>query len=162
MGFCADAIDSGVCLCVNLMKNKGERVFCITRYAIAQRPGQHLREEGDVERVADEIIARRFASAQIGQVHHMVECEEGDAERQPDLRHRHGRHAVAQQPVQGVAELRSGLRGKIGELECLPEYRVELVCADEYIRPAITALRAAHPYETPAFDLSLLVDSEDF
>ncbi len=52
--------------------------------------------------------------------------------------------------------------GKAGELECLPEYRVELVCADEYIRPAIAALRAAHPYETPAFDLSLLVDSEDF
>ncbi len=52
--------------------------------------------------------------------------------------------------------------GKVGMLECLPEYRVELVCADEYIQPAITALRAAHPYEEPAYDVSLLVDSEDF
>jgi hypothetical protein len=52
--------------------------------------------------------------------------------------------------------------GKTGELECLPEYRVELVCADEYIRATIEALRAVHPYEEPAFDLSLLVDSEVF
>lgn len=52
--------------------------------------------------------------------------------------------------------------GKADELACLPEYRVELVCADEYIRATIEALRAAHPYEEPAFDLSLLVDSEVF
>ncbi len=52
--------------------------------------------------------------------------------------------------------------GKIGELECLPEYRVEMVCADEYIQATITALRAAHPYQELAFDLSLLVNPEDF
>lgn len=52
--------------------------------------------------------------------------------------------------------------GKTGELEYLPEYRVELVCAAEYIRATIAALRAAHPYEEPAFELSPLVNPEDF
>lgn len=51
--------------------------------------------------------------------------------------------------------------GKTDELACLPEYRVEMVCCDEYIRATIAALHAAHPYEEPAFDLSLLVNSED-
>lgn len=50
--------------------------------------------------------------------------------------------------------------GEVGKQEFLPEYRVELVCAEQYIRAAIAALRAAHPYEEPAFDVSLLVDSE--
>lgn len=38
-------------------------------------------------------------------------------------------------------------------LEALPEYRVEMVCADEFIRAAVSALRLAHPYEEPAFDV---------
>lgn len=42
--------------------------------------------------------------------------------------------------------------GQTGEIERVDEYRVELVCADELIRPAIAALRAAHPYEEPAYD----------
>ena len=33
------------------------------------------------------------------------------------------------------------------------EYRVELVCEDDLIQQAITALRQAHPYEEPAFDV---------
>lgn len=33
------------------------------------------------------------------------------------------------------------------------EYRVELVCEDNIIQQAITALRQAHPYEEPAFDV---------
>lgn len=52
--------------------------------------------------------------------------------------------------------------GRCGELTCVPEYRVEMVCAGEYIHDTMTALRAAHPYEEPAIDLSLLVNSEDF
>lgn len=50
--------------------------------------------------------------------------------------------------------------GQVGECEQLPEYRVELVCAGEYIRASIAALVAAHPYETPAYDVSLLLDVE--
>ena len=50
--------------------------------------------------------------------------------------------------------------GVEGQLEYLPEYRVEMVCADEHINQAITALRAAHPYEEPAFDVWRLANSE--
>ncbi|HCS64403.1 MAG TPA: NGG1p interacting factor NIF3 [Cellvibrio sp.] len=44
------------------------------------------------------------------------------------------------------------------QLEILPEYRVEMVCADELIVAAISALRASHPYEEPAFDVWRLTD----
>jgi len=46
------------------------------------------------------------------------------------------------------------------QLEILPEYRVEMVCVDELIHAAISALRAAHPYEEPAFDVWRLADLE--
>jgi hypothetical protein len=43
--------------------------------------------------------------------------------------------------------------GTPGQLEQVAEYRVEMLCADEHIRAAIAALRSAHPYEEPAFDV---------
>jgi len=43
-------------------------------------------------------------------------------------------------------------------LEKVSEYRVELVCADACIADAVAALKAAHPYEEPAFDVTRLVD----
>ncbi len=43
--------------------------------------------------------------------------------------------------------------GEAGEETRLPEYRVELVVADELARPVLAALRQAHPYEEPAWDL---------
>ncbi|GGB36225.1 hypothetical protein GCM10011502_06610 [Oceanisphaera marina] len=54
--------------------------------------------------------------------------------------------------------------GQAGALEQVAEVRVELVCDDALIRPAIAALRKAHPYEEPAFDvwqLSDLMHSEE-
>ncbi len=48
--------------------------------------------------------------------------------------------------------------GRQGALERVPEYRVELVCTDDLIRSAIAALRAAHPYEEPAYDVWKLAD----
>ncbi|ROQ20431.1 hypothetical protein EDC38_1036 [Marinimicrobium koreense] len=48
--------------------------------------------------------------------------------------------------------------GRQGEVERVAEYRVELVCADDLIRPAISALRAAHPYEEPAYDVWQLAE----
>lgn len=42
--------------------------------------------------------------------------------------------------------------GKQGELETVPEYRVEMVCDKEYIYAAIEALKMTHPYEEPAFE----------
>ena len=43
--------------------------------------------------------------------------------------------------------------GRQGELEKVKEYRVELVCCDSVIRQAVAALKAAHPYEEPAYDI---------
>jgi hypothetical protein len=42
--------------------------------------------------------------------------------------------------------------GQAGVVERVPEYRVELICADEWVAAVTVALRAAHPYEEPAFD----------
>ena len=48
--------------------------------------------------------------------------------------------------------------GQLNTLERLSEYRVEMVCADDYIQQVVLALRAAHPYEEPAFDVWRLAD----
>ncbi len=44
-------------------------------------------------------------------------------------------------------------QGKCDNLENTSEYRVEMVCEDHLIQRAITALKAAHPYETPAYQV---------
>lgn len=51
--------------------------------------------------------------------------------------------------------------GQHDRLEAVQEYRVEMVCADDRIRAAIAALRAAHPYEEPAVDVWRLAELED-
>ncbi len=43
--------------------------------------------------------------------------------------------------------------GSEGAEQEVPEYKVELVVADELVEPALAALRQAHPYQEPAFDL---------
>lgn len=47
--------------------------------------------------------------------------------------------------------------GQPGEIECVTEYRVEMVCSDDCARAAVEAMRKAHPYEEPAWDLVQLV-----
>lgn len=43
--------------------------------------------------------------------------------------------------------------GQQGEIEKVDELKVELVCADTFIDAAISALKSAHPYEEPAYDV---------
>ncbi len=43
--------------------------------------------------------------------------------------------------------------GQQDQLERVAEWRVELVVATAYIKPVITALKAAHPYEEPAYSV---------
>ena len=50
--------------------------------------------------------------------------------------------------------------GEHDRLKILPEYRVEMVCADECINEAVAALRLAHPYEEPAIDIWHLANLE--
>jgi hypothetical protein len=41
--------------------------------------------------------------------------------------------------------------GSQGRLETVSEYRVEMVCGDDRIDAALSALLESHPYEEPAF-----------
>ncbi|MCW9012845.1 MAG: YqfO family protein [Gammaproteobacteria bacterium] len=48
--------------------------------------------------------------------------------------------------------------GQPGKIESVEEYKVEMVCADDHIEQTITALKQAHPYEEPAYDVWKLED----
>ncbi|WP_298453738.1 YqfO family protein [uncultured Marinobacter sp.] len=43
--------------------------------------------------------------------------------------------------------------GERGGLEVVEEFKVELVCSDELVRKAVAALKQAHPYEEPAYEI---------
>ena len=48
--------------------------------------------------------------------------------------------------------------GENNKLETVPEYRVEMICSDDKLKKIIKAMKEAHPYETPAFDVVALED----
>ena len=48
--------------------------------------------------------------------------------------------------------------GNAGILEQVDEFRVELVCQDALIKEAVAALKQAHPYEEPAYDVWQLAE----
>jgi len=43
--------------------------------------------------------------------------------------------------------------GQTGKLEQVEEYKVELVCDDSNIYGVLEAMKRAHPYEEPAYDV---------
>lgn len=47
--------------------------------------------------------------------------------------------------------------GEAGRLEIVPEYRVETLVDAGAIRDVLRALKRAHPYEEPAFDVTEIV-----
>ncbi len=48
--------------------------------------------------------------------------------------------------------------GETGRVERVEEWKVELVVGDEFIRAVVAALKASHPYETPAYEVWRLED----
>lgn len=48
--------------------------------------------------------------------------------------------------------------GKQGKLEVVKEFKVEMVCKASLIRQALAALKVAHPYEEPAYEVVRLED----
>ena len=48
--------------------------------------------------------------------------------------------------------------GNRGEVEKLPEWKVEMVCGDQLIHQAVAVLKQAHPYEEVAYDVWQLAD----
>ncbi len=55
-------------------------------------------------------------------------------------------------PVDGS----SPFLGQKGVVEVVSEYRVEMICEDSLIRAAVKALKNAHPYEEPAYEVFYL------
>lgn len=43
--------------------------------------------------------------------------------------------------------------GGIGQLELVDEFKVEMVCDDDKVAAAVAALKRAHPYEEPAYQV---------
>lgn len=43
--------------------------------------------------------------------------------------------------------------GEEGHLEKVSEYKIELICDDQYLSAAIAALKKSHPYEEPAYQV---------
>ncbi len=43
--------------------------------------------------------------------------------------------------------------GDLDVVQTVTEYRVEMICAKHLVDKVISALRQAHPYEEPAFDV---------
>jgi len=43
--------------------------------------------------------------------------------------------------------------GQVDQVQQVVEYKVEMVCEDEVIHAVVQAMKAAHPYETPAYDV---------
>jgi structural toxin protein (hemagglutinin/hemolysin) RtxA len=52
-------------------------------------------------------------------------------------------------------------QGKINQLETVTEYKVEMICQDQHIKPAIAALLAAHPYQQPAYAIYKILTADD-
>ncbi|XXG98305.1 Transmembrane nucleoporin [Hypoxylon texense] len=49
--------------------------------------------------------------------------------------------------------------GKVGELKEVPEARVEMLCVGgSVVRKAVEALKKAHPYEEPGYEVYRLED----
>lgn len=65
--------------------------------------------------------------------------------------------------VKGEGQFRplAGSQPFLGQQDCLEtveEFRVEMVVEDTVIHAAIAALKKAHPYETPAYDVIRVED----
>lgn len=50
--------------------------------------------------------------------------------------------------------------GAVGELEQIPEWRVETIVPEDKAVDVARALKASHPYEEPAFEFVQLIDIE--
>lgn len=48
--------------------------------------------------------------------------------------------------------------GDSAVIEAVSEYRIEMVCGDDVINAAVSALKEAHPYEEPAYDVWRLAE----
>ncbi|GAB2721964.1 NGG1p interacting factor NIF3 [Halomonas garicola] len=76
---------------------------------------------------------------------------------------RQGNYEACCFQTRGTGQFRplAGAEPHIGEVDSLTrvdELKVELACDDDIIHAAVAALRLAHPYEEPAFDVWQLAE----
>ncbi|MFT6633427.1 MAG: hypothetical protein ACJAS4_003397 [Bacteriovoracaceae bacterium] len=69
-----------------------------------------------------------------------------------------GNYAQCSWQTEGIGQFRplDGAKpsiGNKGNLEVVPEIRVEILCLESNIQAAIEAMKQAHPYEEPAFEV---------
>ncbi|MGB1092446.1 MAG: NGG1p interacting factor NIF3 [Oceanobacter sp.] len=74
-----------------------------------------------------------------------------------------GRYAECCWEIEGKGQFRplqgsNPAIGGQGELSYVDEFRVEMVCEKRFIREVIAALKAAHPYEEPAYEVMELLE----
>lgn len=55
-------------------------------------------------------------------------------------------------PLQGS----NAFIGEENQLEFVDEYKIEMVCEEAHIKNVIAAMKKAHPYEVPAYQVSRL------
>lgn len=70
-------------------------------------------------------------------------------------------HCCWQLKGQGQFKPIAGSQPFIGEqdaLETVEEYKVELVCESSIIKEVVAALKSAHPYEEPAYQVLEVLD----
>ena len=48
---------------------------------------------------------------------------------------------------------RNPFKGEHGSLETLSEYKVEMVCAEQYVAEVVKAMKHSHPYEEVAYSV---------
>jgi len=71
-------------------------------------------------------------------------------------------HCATLIPVQGTWRARedaSPYLGNPGELFSGSEVKIEMLCREEYLLEAVSAARAAHPYETPVINIIPLANA---
>ena len=51
--------------------------------------------------------------------------------------------------------------GTVNKLECVSEYKLELVCDHRFIKAAVKSMIDAHPYEEPAYQVSSFLCLDD-
>ncbi|MCO4754039.1 MAG: NGG1p interacting factor NIF3 [Bacteriovoracaceae bacterium] len=60
--------------------------------------------------------------------------------------------------ISGIGQFKPALGaapaiGEVGTLEKVQERRVEILCTEKNIRPALKAMLESHPYEEPAYEI---------
>ena len=52
--------------------------------------------------------------------------------------------------------------GAQNKIECVAEYKVEMVCKEDLIHDVISELIKYHPYEEPAYEIYQMLKRDDF